>query len=161
MARRSGYLSDELRELAKSELKKFKGKALIIRKLEAIAAACDYGITEVAKIYDITRKTLLSWVKNFQKSRLEGLKSPPNRHRKSILVDLDREFIRKMIEENSQFTIEKMRQKVFENSGKKVSYTTMLREVKKLGYSHITPRPQHYKQDKEKVEAFKKKLMKS
>ncbi|MDR2067375.1 MAG: winged helix-turn-helix domain-containing protein [Holosporaceae bacterium] len=31
----------------------------------------------------------------------------------------------------------------------------MYRELKKLGYSHITPRPQHYKQDNEKAETFK------
>ena len=29
-------------------------------------------------------------------------------------------------------------------------------EIKKLKFSHITPRPQHYKQDKEKVETYKK-----
>jgi hypothetical protein len=51
-----------------------------------------------------------------------------------------------------------MVQKVQEICGKKISSSSMHREMQKLKYFHITPRPQHYKQDKdkEKVETFKK-----
>ncbi|MDR3155657.1 MAG: hypothetical protein LBT90_00950, partial [Holosporaceae bacterium] len=48
--------------------RKMGGNALVARKLEAIIAACSYGITEVAKIYDVTHKTLAFWIKNYTKS---------------------------------------------------------------------------------------------
>jgi transposase len=154
MSRKSSYLSIELLESAEVELKKLSKDVLLARKLEAIIAACKYGITEVAKIYGITRKTLLFWIKNFLSTKLDNLKAPPNRHRKTILNDLDREFIRQIIVVNPQVTINFLVQKAMEVCRKKVSYSTMLREIKKLRYSYITPRPQHYKQDKAKVEDF-------
>jgi transposase len=156
MSRKSSYLSEELLKSAQLELKRLGRNALIARKLDAIIAACKYGITEVAKVYGITRKTLLFWIKNFSSTKLENLKAPPNRHRKTILNDSDREVIRQIIAENSQVTINFLVQKALEICKKKVSYSTMLREIKKMRYSYITSRPQHYKQDKAKVEAFKK-----
>jgi transposase len=47
-------------------------------------------------------------------------------------------------------------QKAEEICGKKISKSSMYREIQKMRYSYITPHPQHYKQDKDKVEAFKK-----
>ena len=160
MSRKSSYVSEELLKSAQSELKKIGKNALIARKLEAIIASCKYSITEVAKVYDVTRTTLLFWIKNFSVNKLENLKAPPNRHRKSILIDADREIIKKIIEENPQVTINFLVQKVKELLGKKISKSSMHTELKKMKFSHITPRPQHYKQDIEKVEAFKKTLMK-
>ena len=156
MSRKSALLSEGLAKEAKSELKKFRSDALVCRKLEAIIAACSYGITEVAKVFDITHMTLRSWIKRFSESRIEQLKAPPGRHRKSILNDSDRAIIRGIIDENSQVTIDFLVQKVQEICGKKISRSSMHREIQKLKYSYITPRPQHYKQDSEKVETFKK-----
>ena len=161
MSRKSSYLNDELLESAQIELKKLGKNALIARKLEAIIAACRYGISLVAKIYGITRTTLLFWIKNFQSTKLENLKAPPSRRRKTILNDSDRAIIKKIIEENPQVTIDFLVQKTLELCGKKISKSSMHREIQKMRYSYITPRPQHYKQDKVKVEAFKKKLTKS
>lgn len=156
MSKKSGYLSAELLESAQVELKKLCKDALIARKLGAIISACKYGITEVAKVYGITRKTLLFWIKNFLSTKLENLKAPPTRRRKTILNDLDREAIKQIVAKNPQVTINFLVQKAQEICKKKVSYSTMLREIKKMRYSYITPRPQHYKQDEVKVESFKK-----
>jgi transposase len=156
MSRKSAYLSDELLKSARAELKKLGRNVLVARKLEAIIASCEYGITEVSKIYGVTRKTLTFWIKNFLSTRLENLKSPPSRRRKTILNELDRDAIKKIIDENSQITINFLAQKVLEICGKKISKSSMHREIQKMKYSYIRPRPQHYKQDKEKVEAFKK-----
>jgi transposase len=156
MSRKSLLLSQELAESAKSELKKLGGNALIARKLEAIIAACSYGITEVAKVFNIRHMTLRSWIKRFLENRCERLKAPPSRRRKSILNDSDRGIIREIIDENSQVTIDFMVRKVQEICGKKISRSSMHREMQKLKYSYITPRPQHYKQDKEKADTFKK-----
>jgi transposase len=156
MSRKSSYISDELLESAQKELKKLGKDALISRKLEAIIAACKYGISEVAGVYDVTRSTLLFWIKNFKATQLEHLKAPPSRRRKSILSNSDRDAIKNIIEENPQVTINFLVQKVSEFFGKKISKSSMHREIQKMKYSYITPRPQHYKQDKEKVDTFKK-----
>jgi transposase len=161
MSRKSSYLDDELLRSAQEELRKLGKEVLIARKLSAIIAACQYSITEVAKIYNITRKTLLFWIKNFRDSKLEHLKAPPNRHRKSILDDSDRVILKNIIEENSQVTINFLVQKILEIRGKKIGKSSMHREIKRIGFSHITPRPQHYKQDLEKVKTFKKTSKKS
>ena len=137
MSRKSGYLSTALLESAQLELKKLGKDALIARKLEAIIASCKHGITEVAKVYGITRTTLLFWIKNFLSTKLENLKAPPNRHRKTILNDSDREVIKKIVAENPQVTINFLVHKTLEICKKKVSYSTMLREVKKMRYSYI------------------------
>jgi transposase len=156
MSKKSSYLSDELSKTAKEELKRLGKNVLVARKLEAIISACEHGITEVAKIYNVTHKTLTFWIKNFLSSKLEKLKSPPNRRRKTILNDSDREALKEIIDENSQVTINFLVQKAEEICGKKISKSSMHREIQKMRYSYITPRPQHYKQDKDKVEAFKK-----
>jgi transposase len=154
-------VSEELLKSAQKELKKIGKNALIVRKLEAIIAACRYGLTEVAKIYGITHTTLLFWIKNFQKSGLEHLKAPPNRHRKSILDDSDRVVLKNILEENHQVTINFLVHKASEILGKKIGKSAMHKEIQKMEFSHITPRPQHYKQDQEKVAAFKKTSMKA
>jgi transposase len=159
MSRKSLLLSQELAESAKLELKKLGGNALVARKLEAIIAACKYGVTEVAKFFGVRHMTLRFWIKRFLENRVEQLKAPPSRKRKSILNDSDRAIINGIIDGDSQVTIDFMVQKVQEICGKKISRSSMHREMQKLKYSYITPRPQHYKQDKEKVATFKKKSM--
>ncbi|GHT93806.1 hypothetical protein FACS1894122_09610 [Alphaproteobacteria bacterium] len=158
MSRKSGYVSVELEKAANAELKRLGSSVLVSRKLEAIIAACKYSISEVAKIYSITRKTLLFWIKNFQETRIEKLKAPPSRRRKSILDNSDRAVIKEIIDGDSQVTLSFLVQKMLELRGKKISVSSMQREVKKMRYSYITPRPQHYKQDVAKVAVFKKKI---
>jgi transposase-like protein len=111
MSRKSSYASVELEESARVELKKLGGSALVSRKLEAIIAACEYSISEVAKIYGITRKTLLFWIKNFQETRIENLKAPPSRRRKSVLNDSDRAILKEIIENDSQVAVDFFGQK--------------------------------------------------
>jgi transposase len=161
MSRKSLLLSQELAESAKLELKKLGCNTLVARKLEAIIAACSCGITEVAKVFNIRHMTLRSWIKRFSESRLEQLKAPPSRKRKSILNDSDRAIISGIIDGDSQITIDFMAQKLQEICGKKISRSSMHREMQKLKYSCIMPRPQHYKQDKENVETLKKTSIKS
>jgi transposase len=107
-------------------------------------------------VYDVTDATFRSWIRRFCEDLTERLRAPANRHRKSILNDKDRAVIADLVGKNPQLTGGVLCRKVLEICGKKVSPATMYRELVRIGYSHITPRPQHYKQDKEKVAAFKK-----
>lgn len=156
MSRKSELLDEKVEQSARLALKKCSKERLVTKKLEAIIAACKYGISYVARVYDVTDTTLRSWIRRFREDQMERLKAPANRHRKSILNNSDRAVISGLIEQNSQLTGAILRQKILEICGKKISQATIYRELKKLGYSHITPRPQHYKQDKTKVEDFKK-----
>ena len=157
MSRKSGLLGEELVALAQCALKKLGKNSLITRKLYAIISAQKHGITEVAKINDISRTTLTQWIHRFKKSGIVDLKSPESRRRKSILDSSDREYIACEIKKNPQITIDHLVEKIIDQRGKKVSRSTMHREVKKMKFSYITPRPVHYKQDEIKVEEFKKK----
>jgi transposase len=155
MSRKSGLLNEDVEKSAKLALQKCSKEKLVVKKLEAIIAACKYGISCVARVYDVTDTTLRNWIKHFREDR-ERLKAPANRHRKSILNDDDRAVISGLIKENPQLTGAILCQKILEICGKKISPATVYRELGKLGYSHITPRSRHYKQDKAKVEDFKK-----
>jgi transposase len=132
MSKKSLLLSPELEKSAEIELKKLGGNALVARKLDAIIAACTHGITVVAKIFNIGQMTLRSWITRFIENGIDQLKTPTSRKRKSILNDSDRAIIREIIEENPQVTIDSMAQKMLEICGKKVSRSTMHREMQKL-----------------------------
>jgi len=157
MAMSSKLLDDQVVEKAKAELKLIGKASIRARKLEAVIAASKHGITKVAEIYDITRKTLTSWIKHIKNDNLERLNAPPERKKKSKLNDLQREQIRKWIQDDSQITIKKLRIKIEQDFNLKISASTVHREVLKLDYSYITPRPKHFKQDQNQVTEFKKK----
>jgi transposase len=156
MSRRSKLLNAEVEKSARLALKSCSKEKIVVRKLEAIIAACKYGISCVARVYGVTDTTLRSWIRRFCEDQTERLKAPPSRRRKSILDANDRTVICDLVNGSSQLTGEILCKKIYEIRGKKVSTSTMYRELEKLGYSHITPRQRHYKQEKEKVEAFKK-----
>lgn len=153
----SKFLDKEVVEKAKSQLNKIGKSAIIARKLEAVISAGIHGITDVSKIYNITRKTLTSWVKHIKNDTMEKLNSPPERRRKSKLNDTCRSRIKIWLAEDSQLTIKAVRIRIEEEFKISIGKSTVYREMLKMGYSHITPRPKHFKQDPEKIAEFKKK----
>ena len=90
MASSSKLLTEQVVEEAKYQLRKIGKAALISRKLEAVIAAKTHGISQVAKIYDITRTTLTSWIKHIQNGSIERLNAPAERKRKNKLNDMQR-----------------------------------------------------------------------
>jgi hypothetical protein len=55
-------------------------------------------------------------------------------------------------------TLKKLKLKIEKKFRTTFSMSALHNQVRLLGYSNITGRPQHYKQDKEKLEDFKKTL---
>jgi transposase len=157
MVSSSKLLDDQVVEKAKSQLKKIGKAALISRKLEAVIASKAHGISQVAKIYDITRTTLTSWIKHVKNDTIEKLKAPPARKRKNKINDVQRSQILEWIKSDSGLTIKAIRIKIAETFSIDISKSTVHRELKKLNYSYIKPRPKHFKQDPELVSEFKKK----
>jgi transposase len=157
MTSSSKLLDDAVVEKAKMALQKIGKTALSARKLEAVISAKKHGITQVAKVYGITRTTLTSWIKHIKNDNMDRLNAPPERKRKSKLNDEQRKQILEWIKDNSQLTINATRIKIEQVFGVSLSKSTVHREIRNLGYSYIKPRPKHFKQDPNKVSEFKKK----
>lgn len=157
MARQSKAISDDLYTHAKESLKEAGRNGEVGRRLQAIISAKKYGITAVAKIYSITRATLMSWIRNFEKESMQGLSIKPGRGRKSKISPEIKEDIREMIKTNPNITIDHLKLKVMEEHSINIGRSTTHRLMKRLSFSYITPRPRHYKSDKIAQENFKKK----
>ena len=160
MARKSNAISDSLYAQAKASLKKAGRGGEVGRRLQAIISAKTHGITAVAKIYDITRATLMSWIRNFEKESMEGLSIKAGRGRKSKMGPEIEEDVRARIKANPSITIDQLRLKVTGKHGINIGRSTIHRLMKRLSFSYITPRPRHYKSDKDLQEEFKKKSAK-
>lgn len=157
MAKNSNAINDELYEQAKKSLKEAGREGEAGRRLQAIISAKKYGITAVAKIYSITRATLMSWIRNFEKESVQGLSIKPGRGRKSKMSAEIKEDVRTMLKANPNITIDHLRLKVMDKYAISIGRSTVHRLIKNLSFSYITPRPRHYKSDKDLQEDFKKK----
>jgi transposase len=157
MGIKSKAISDTVYEQAQASLKKVGRSSKAGHRLQAIISAKRHGITAVAKIYDITRATLMSWIRRFEKESTEGLRIKPGRGPKPKMGPEIEEEVRAIIKASPRITIDQLRLKVMEKHGIKVGRSTIHRLMKKLSFSYITPRPRHYKSDKDQQEEFKKK----
>lgn len=156
MSQTSPYLSKELVERSKAALESLGRTGEISRRLVAIISSYNHSITEVAKIYNTTNKTIRLWIKNFQKSGIEGLKISKGRGRKALLNSEDLDFISKALKSNSTITIEELRITIKQKLGKEVGKTCCHEAIKKCGFSYKTGRKHHYKSNPDKQSEFKK-----
>jgi len=156
MPAKSKLLDNLLIIRAHEGIKELGKSAIISRKLQAIIASKTHGISKVASIYNVTNKTLTSWIKSLRNGSLLDLAPKPKATRVPLLDEGSELIIIKWLEKDPNLTIKKTRLMIKEEIGVEVSKSTVHRLLKKLGLSHITARSQHYKQDKEKLEEFKK-----
>ncbi len=157
MALRSKLLDEKVVESAKAMLKKVRNNAYVTKKLNAVIAAKKHSITAVAKICCISRTALTAWIKHLKFNREEKLFAPPQRRRKTRLNQSQREQVEAWIQENPNITIKEMRIKIQERFGLDISKSTVHRNMQRMKFSYITPRPVHNGKDKSKQEEFKKK----
>jgi transposase len=157
MPKVSKLLDERVVETAIMELKKLGKCAPISRKLQAVISANKHGITEVAKIYDVSRTTLTEWIKHVKYSTIERLQAPPERKRKSKLNEQQRKQIKEWITGNPNITIRELKIEIERKLGVILGKSTVHRVIKNLSFSYITPRPKHYKQNEALAEEFKKK----
>lgn len=159
MARISSAISDQLLEKCKIALKQQRKTGEVGRRLQAIISAKNHGISKVALIFGITRATLMKWIRDFEKWSVEGLLVKKGRGRKRILTNQEKK-IYEIIKKNPNIRAKELQSLIARDLLVKVGIATVYRMMHRLGYSYITPRKNHYKQDKEKVENFKKKSTK-
>lgn len=135
------------------------------RRLLALAAIREgKSRTEAAKIGGMDRQTLRDWVHAFNNNGISGLinKTPPGRPCK--LSAEQKAEIAKLVEAGPDFEQDglvrwrriDLARIAKERFGVTVDEDTIGRVLREMDYSHISARPQHPKQDAEKIEDFKK-----
>jgi transposase len=153
----SKAISEELYKKVFEELRISGRQGDVSRKLQAIKSAKEHDISLVAKIYGVSRLSIMNWIRDFESMGAEGLKIKEGRGRKAIVNLEEEEVIRKWLEQDNTITIKVLKLRIENEFGKKIGKTATHDLMKKLGFSYITPRPKHYKQDEEKQLEFKKK----
>lgn len=152
----SKLLDDSLTLQAVEGLKELGKSAIISRKLQAIISAKTHGISKVAAIYNVTNKTLTFWIKSLKNGSLADLSPKAKATRTLLIDDKHHKIVQKWLNNDSGLTIKKVRLRIEKEMGIVASKSTVHRLMKKLGFAHITARSVHYKQDKTKLEEFKK-----
>ena len=160
MPKKSKFLDSSVVDIAKKELKRLGPYGYVSKKLLAVIAASEHGICEVAKVYDVSRNTITEWIKHIKNLNLEKLKAPKERRKPQKLKEEQQIEVRAWLESDPSITSRALMLKIKEYYDIDISITTAYRIIKRLGLSYITPRPTHYKQNKEVVEEFKKKSYK-
>jgi transposase len=160
IAVRAEYTSKQLRGLA-TRVK----DAAQARRLLAIAAVLDgHSRAEAAKIGGMDRQTLRDWVIRFNAQGPAGLVNTPSPGGPRKLSDAHKAFLARIVEDGPMPAIHGVVRwracdlilRLYEEFGLSVSDDTVYRALKALGFSHISARPQAYKQDPEEIAAFKK-----
>ena len=150
------------------ELRRFAAKArnsAQARRLLALAAVHDgMNRTEAARIGGMDRQTLRDWVHRFNQCGPEGLIDikPPGRRPK--LSEEQKEALKQLVETGPdpardgvvRWRCVDLKRVLGERFGVDLSEVSLGRVLKKLGFSHISARPQHPVQDPEAIATFKK-----
>ena len=113
MANKTKLISEELYEQAQLALRNAGKSGDIGRKLQAIISAKTHGIKMVAEIFCVTRKSLMSWIKNFEKESENGLKTKSGRGRKRLINSDIEDKVYKILQDKPDITIEQLRQILF------------------------------------------------
>ena len=158
MSRVTKAISDAMVEACKAELKEQGIRGENGRRLQAIISAKEHGISEVAKIYNISRETLMRWISKFKQGGSKFFAVAAGRGRRYKLSSERKQEIKDYIEkEGASLTSKQLQFKIKEDFDVDISKATAHRILKELGFSYITARPSHYKKDPILQEEFKKK----
>lgn len=153
----SKLLSEAVVATAKKELEKLRPYSYISKKLQAVIAASEHGITDVARIYGVSRTTITEWIKHVKSLDLGKLQAPKERRKPHKLNEEQMAKVKLWVQNDPNITSKAVMIKIKEGFGIDLSIATAHRVIKRLNFSYITPRPMHYKQDKALTEEFKKK----
>lgn len=156
MANKTKAISDDLYNLAQDALQKSTKSGDVGRKLQAIISAKTYGVRSVAKIFGVSRQTIMTWISNFAAESKEGLKIKSGRGRKLLISNDIANIAYDILQKNPNTTIDQLQQIIEDKHGVKAGRATVHRLMKRLNLSYITPRPQHYKTDLVAQDEFKK-----
>ena len=151
MTRKTKAIDDELFSICQSELKKLGVRGENGRRLQAIISAREHGIKAVSEIYNISRETLMRWIRKFKDGGISSFSVAKGRGRPSKLSKVQKLEIRGYIERaGAQLSSKKLQSYIKEKFSISLSKSTSHRLLQSSGFSYITPRPSHYKKDPQK-----------
>jgi transposase len=160
IALRDDFEADDLRGLAARA--KDADQA---RRLLALAAVCDgMDREEAGRIGGMDRQTLRDWVHRFNAQGPDGLINIKPTGRPRTLSSEQEEDLRQLVEAGPdpekdgvvRWRCVDLKRVLGERFGVDLSAVSLGRALKKLGFSHISARPQHPAQDAQAIAAFKK-----
>lgn len=135
------------------------------RRLLSLAAVLDgMNRTEAARIGGMDRQTLRDWVHRFNEYGPEGLKDDLARPRPRRLTADQQAELATIVETGPDRAVHgvvrwrrvDLQALVAERFGVAYHERTIGKLLKVLGFSHVSARPRHPKQDGEVIQAFKK-----
>ena len=135
------------------------------RRLLSIAAVLDgMSRSEAAKIGGMDRQTLRDWVHRFNTHGPAGLKDNRRRGNPRRLSVAQQTELAQIVETGPDRTVDgvvrwrrvDLQHVIEERFGVVYHERTIGKLLKALGFSHISARPRHPKQDGEVIQAFKK-----
>lgn len=135
------------------------------RRLLSLAAVLDgMNRTQAARIGGMDRQTLRDWVHRFNEHGPEGLKDDLARPRPRRLTAAQLAELSTIVETGPDRAVHgvvrwrraDLRELVAARFGVAYHERTIGKLLKDLGFSHISARPRHPKQDGEVIQAFKK-----
>ena len=157
---RTDYSAAELRRLATTTK-----NANQSRRLLSLAAILDgMNRTEAARIGGMDRQTLRDWVHRFNAQGPDGLLDGWSKGPEPRLSTEQRAEIAELVETGPDRAVHgvvrwrrvDLQQVIIERFGVSYHERTVGKLLKTLGFSHISARPRHPKQDEHTIEAFKK-----
>ena len=142
----------------REELKNQGIRGEIGRRLQALISAHEHGITVVARVYGISRETLMRWIRAFQQSGCAGFAVAPGRGVRPKLSPSQLQEIKQYVEvEGKHLTARRLQAHIQARYSLSLGIATIYRIFQKLGFSWVTGRPSHYRKDPHAQEVFKKK----
>ncbi len=157
---RSGYDADTLRKLARECRDVHQA-----RRLLALAAVCDGASREeAAKVGGMDRQTLRDWVHRFNESGPDGLVNRKSTGRKSLLSAHQFCELEAIVEAGPDLETDgvvrwravDLKRVIEERFGVCYGERHVMKLLNRLGFSRISTRPRHPKQDAGVIAAFKK-----
>jgi transposase len=136
-----------------------------VRRLLALAAVYDGKDREAAALIGgMDRQTLRDWVHRFNAHGPDGLINIKPTGRRPKLSAEQRDVLRELVEAGPdpekdgvvRWRCVDLQRVVGQRFGVDLSTVAIGRVLKKLGFSHISARPQHPAQDAQAIAAFKK-----
>ncbi len=135
------------------------------RRLLALAAAYDgMSRTEAARVGGMDRQTLRDWVHRFNEAGPEGLRNRRSGSRLRRLSEAQLEELATIVETGPDPAADgvvrwrrvDLKSVIEERFGVTYNERSVSKLLDALGFSHISARPQHPKQDAPILEAYKK-----
>lgn len=142
--------------LAEKELKKLRNEGTLFKKLQAVKLAYEHGIKNTADFLGVFPVSIRNWAKVVNSGDISSLKIG-SKHKDGIKVKkIHKEKLKLWLEKDPNLSINSVKNLFEETFQLKVSRSTIHNIMKSVGFSYITPRKNHYKQDKVQLDEFKK-----